>query len=59
MLETSAEKIVIEDETVTGVVLADGTHLKARGVISNASMPATMKMLTGNIEPAKFADKAE
>jgi all-trans-retinol 13,14-reductase len=58
MLETEAEKIVIKNGTVSGVILANGEHLKARAVISNASVPATMKMLTGNNEPAKFNSKA-
>jgi len=58
MLETEAKKIVIKDGAVTGVYLANGEHLKARAVISNASVPATMKMLTGNNEPAKFNSKA-
>jgi len=58
LLGTEAERIVIEDETVTGVILDNGEHLKARGVISNASVPATMKMLTGNNEPVKFNSRA-
>jgi all-trans-retinol 13,14-reductase len=58
MLETEAEKIVMEDGTVSGVVLADGKQLKARAVISNASVPATMKMLSNNTGPAQFNSQA-
>lgn len=57
MLGTEAEKIVMEDGAVSGVVLADGKQLKARAVISNASVPATMKMLSKNIGSAKFSSK--
>ena len=57
MLETEAEKIVMEDGAVSGVILADGKQLKARAVISNASVPATMKMLSKNTEPAKLSSK--
>ena len=58
MLETEAEKIVMKNGAVTGVILADGRHLKARAVISNASVPATMKMLSKNTEPAQFNSNA-
>ena len=58
MLETEAEKIVMKDGAITGVTLASGKHLKARAVISNASVPVTMKMLPQNTEPAKFNSKA-
>jgi all-trans-retinol 13,14-reductase len=57
MLGTEAEKIVMEDGAVSGVVLADGKQLKARAVISNASVPATMKMLSNNTGHAKFSSK--
>ncbi len=58
MLETEAEKIVMKDGAVTGVVLSNGKLLKARAVISNASVPATMKMLSGDADPAKLGGKA-
>jgi prolycopene isomerase len=58
MLETEAEKIVMKNGAVNGVILADGKHLKARAVISNASVPATMKMLSQNTGSAKFSSKA-
>ncbi|MBW1945906.1 MAG: NAD(P)/FAD-dependent oxidoreductase [Deltaproteobacteria bacterium] len=58
MLETEAEKILMKDGAITGVTLASGKHLKARAVISNASVPATMKMLSQNTEAAKFNSKA-
>ncbi len=57
MLGTEAEKIVMEDGAVSGVILADGKQLKARAVISNASVPATMKMLPKNTGPAKLSSK--
>jgi len=57
MLETEAEKIVMNDGAVSGVVLADGKQLKARAVISNASAPATMKMLSKNVGPAQFSSR--
>ena len=46
MLETEATEITMKEESVTGVTLGDGRHLKAKAVISNASVPATMKMLS-------------
>ncbi len=58
LLDTEAEKIVMKDGAVSGVVLAEGKHLTARAVISNASVPATMKMLSKNTEPAQFNSKA-
>jgi len=57
MLETEAEKIVMKDGAVTGVVLANGKLLKARAVISNASVPGTIKMLSGNGDSAKLEGK--
>jgi prolycopene isomerase len=57
MLETKAERIVMNDGAVSGVILADGKHLKARAVISNASVPVTMKMLSKNTGPATISSK--
>ena len=57
MLGAVAEKIVMEDGAVRGVVLADGKQLKARAVISNASVPATIKMLSKNTAHTKFSEK--
>jgi len=45
MLGTKASFITTESGAVSGVTLSDGTHLPAMAVISNASVPATMRML--------------
>jgi len=58
MLETEAEKVVLENGAVNGVILADGELLKAKAVISNASVPSTMKMLSQNDGSAEFSSKA-
>jgi phytoene dehydrogenase-like protein len=58
MLETEAEKIVMKNGAVNGVILADGNYLKARAIISNASVPATMKMLSQNTGPSKFSSES-
>ncbi|MBL7204272.1 MAG: NAD(P)/FAD-dependent oxidoreductase [Desulfobacteraceae bacterium] len=58
MLETEAEKIVMKDGAIIGVTLASGKHLKARAIISNASVPATMKMLSKNSEPPRLNSNA-
>lgn len=43
-----ATRINVENGAVTGVVLDEDTPLKARAIISNANVPATMKMVTPN-----------
>ncbi|NIN71967.1 MAG: NAD(P)-binding protein [Gemmatimonadetes bacterium] len=45
MLGTKASFITLENGSVSGVTLSDGTHLPAMAIISNASVPATMEML--------------
>lgn len=60
LLETVAKEITLKDGSVTGVMLEDGQHLNAKAVISNASVPSTMKMLsnskTQNSYPQKVGD---
>jgi prolycopene isomerase len=46
LLETEVTRITMKDEVVTGVTLDDGQHLEAKAIVSNASVPATMKMLS-------------
>ena len=48
MLGTEATQIDVKNGAVTGVVIDEDTQLKARAVISNANVPATMKMATQN-----------
>jgi all-trans-retinol 13,14-reductase len=48
MLGAKATEIVEKNGAVTGVVIDEDTQLKARAVISNANVPATMKMATQN-----------
>ena len=45
LLETEAVGITMKEGTVSGVELKAGRSIKAKAVISNASVPATMKML--------------
>jgi prolycopene isomerase len=47
LLGARATGITAEGGAVTGVTLADGQHLEAKGVISNASVPGTVKMFGG------------
>ena len=58
MLATAAEKIVLKNGAVNGVILDDGELLKAKAVISNASVPSTVKMLSQNGGSAEFSSKA-
>lgn len=37
VFDTSVERVLVEDEAVSGVILSDGRTLPARGVVSNAS----------------------
>jgi prolycopene isomerase len=46
LLNTEAIDITVKDGSVTGVVLDNGKILIAKAVISNASAPATMELLT-------------
>jgi len=59
MLETEATEITIQDGAVTGVVIDGGRNLKARAVISNANVPATMKMATRSTAPQKLSCKVQ
>ena len=43
LYNTAAEKILVKDGAVTGVVLSDGKTLPARAVVSNASALTTFK----------------
>ena len=59
LLETEAEGIVMKDGAVSGVKIKDGPSLKAKVVISNANVPATMKMLPQNPPLNTFSENAE
>ena len=59
LLEAEATAIRSKDGAVTGVDLADGRHIKAKAVVSNASVPATMKMLAKNSESGGYSRKAQ
>jgi prolycopene isomerase len=54
MLTTEAEGIEMRGGDITGVRLSGGEVLKAKAVISNASVPATMKMLPPSVVPADY-----
>jgi len=57
LLETEVTRITMKDEVVTGVTLDDGQHLEAKAIVSNASVPATMKMLSDD-NPSYVQSKA-
>jgi prolycopene isomerase len=59
LLGTRATGITAEGGAVTGVTLADGRHLEAKGVISNASVPGTVKMLREGKQAGVFSEEAE
>lgn len=54
LLSTEAEAIEMRGGSITGVRLSGGEVLKARAVISNASVPTTMKMLPPNVVPSDY-----
>jgi len=58
LLETEAVGITMKDGAVSGVALKDGSTLKARAVISNVSVPVTMKMISQNAPLEKYSKKA-
>lgn len=58
LLETEAARISMKDGAVSGVTLTDGRTLKAKVVISNASVPATMKMLPQNPPLSDYSEEA-
>jgi prolycopene isomerase len=58
LLETGAVDITLKEGAVTGVVLDSGKRLNARAVISNASVPGTMDLLTRDTDPGDLPRKA-
>jgi len=46
-LKTKVEKILVENEAVTGVVLNDGSIVRAKKIISTIDVKATMQDLVG------------
>jgi prolycopene isomerase len=56
VLGSEATQIHVEDGAVTGVVIDADRNLKARAVISNANVPATMGMITQNFGSKKGND---
>ena len=59
LLESEAAGITMKDGAVSGVTLRDGRTLKAKVVISNASTPVTMRMLSQAPAQKEHSDKAE
>ena len=57
LLDTEAEEIEMKGGEITGVRLTGGKLLKATAVISNASVPATIKMLPAGTMPGDFLEK--
>ncbi len=57
LLDTEAEGIEMEGGKITGVRISGGEVLRARAVVSNASVPATMKMLPAGAMPNDFLEK--
>jgi len=57
LLSTEAVGINVKDGHVCGVRLKDGRTLKARYVISNANVPATMKMISDSSNKGKYNKK--
>lgn len=58
LLNTEAVDITLKKGAVTGVVLDDGKKLAAKAVISNASVPATIKLLDRDTDPQDLPSKA-
>jgi prolycopene isomerase len=59
LLGARATGITAEGGAVTGVTLADGQHLEAKGVISNANVPGTVKMLREGTQAGVFSEETE
>ena len=60
LYNTAAEKILVKERRVTGVVLSDGKTLPARAVVSNASALATFKhMLPKEAVPSEYVKKLD
>lgn len=57
LLDTEAAGIGVKEGKITGVRLKDGRILEAGAVVSNASVPATMKMLPEGAVPEEFLKK--
>jgi prolycopene isomerase len=57
LLDTEAEGIEIKNNVISGVRLAGGNILKAKAVISNASVPKTVQMLPAGVMPGDFLNK--
>jgi phytoene dehydrogenase-like protein len=56
--DTAAEKILLKDQAVSGVVLSDGRTLPARAVVSNASAPSLFnEMLPKGSLPKAYMEK--
>ena len=58
LLETEVIDITLKEGVVTGVVLDNGKKLNAKAVISNASVPTTMDLLSRDTAPADMPSKA-
>jgi all-trans-retinol 13,14-reductase len=57
LLETEAVGITMQDGAVSGVTVKDGRSLEAKAVISNASVPMTMKMLPQDVLSGEDSDE--
>jgi prolycopene isomerase len=58
LLDTEVIDITLKDGAVTGVVLDNGKKLNAKAVISNASVPTTMDLLSRDTAPEDLPRKA-
>jgi phytoene dehydrogenase-like protein len=58
LLDTEVIDITLKDGAVDGVVLDNGKKLTARAVISNASAPITMELLSRDTAPEDLPRKA-
>lgn len=58
-LETQAVAITMKDKAVSGVTLSDGRTIPARVVVSNASVPATMTMLSQDQALGSYSGQAQ
>ncbi|HSG81076.1 MAG TPA: NAD(P)/FAD-dependent oxidoreductase [Gemmatimonadota bacterium] len=59
LLGTRATAITAEGGAVTGVTTADGHYLDATAVISNASVPGTLRLLRDGTDPGALGEAAE
>ena len=60
LYDTQVEKILVKNGAVEGVAISGGKTLSARAVISNASVPVTMKkMLPSEAVPTDYVEKLE